>query len=744
MVQAYDPFSTIDENMDRKEIPPFWTIDHKDDEKILEWCNLIVEEMERAAESRVLRQRINLAAYRGVHYRAQDTRRSEDSTALVNFSRTPRLAVNFIFESVEQHTAKMTKYRPAVAIDPADDDEYADKVIAKTSKEVLEDGIWYREDIDAQLTKMCRRKKIFGEDFLGIFYDPNAGDVHPDYKELQKKTGEERPRIPVLDDDGKEVMGVDGKPLYIDKPIRCGDMVHKFLYSWDMFFDPKKNYEQCEWGLYRETKNVDEVKAEHPNLADKIEANTDSKQFDADTLEIEDPKNSVDVWYLYHISTNELDQGRYIKFTKDVILINDINRYKLFGRAVFPWVRWTDIDVPGILRGVSTLEQGRPIQNVLNNLTSMILRNNIMCSHPKWMVPAGMVKLNALGNDSTVVQYQGPVPPKLAQANPTPKEVFDFRDKLKEEFFANQGIYPTSRGEPPAGVKAFVAMQFLDEQENERSNDDVAKHNRVIREIAMKDLAFAGTFWDDSKEAEYDRLKNLLGKKKASSIVKYWKMADLCRPYDIKIQNQSALPQQRAARTQFIYDYRKEFPNLMPDEMVVDLLDLGQSKKFNNIATVSVRAADEENDELCRIGDTSSPEPYEDHLMHYTIHLRLMNEKSTKDDLPKSHREKLRDHILAHEMRLWEITTRNPAYMQMVMMRVPGFPIYFTPPRPPMPVGIPPEQGVPQGQPQPAPGGIGAMQAEMAPGAGMEMAPGMESAIPPEEAQSIMAQSQGS
>ena len=33
--------------------------------------------------------------------------------------------------------------------------------------------------------------------------------------------------------------------------------------------------------------------------------------------------------------------------------------------------------------------------------------------HAKWVMPRGACKIESLGNDNTIVQYQGPVPPQM-------------------------------------------------------------------------------------------------------------------------------------------------------------------------------------------------------------------------------------------------------------------------------------------------------------------------------------------
>ena len=144
------------------------------------------------------------------------------------------------------------------------------------------------------------------------------------------------------------------------------------------------------------------------------------------------------------------------------------------------------------LHGVSFFEQIKGLTGTYNNLTNMLIRNAVMVSHPKWFVPAGSVALDRLGNDITIAQYKGPTPPSLAVPPSIPADLFKFRDALKEEFQQISGVFGVSRGEPPAGIKAGVALQFLSEQESERYNELVLKWNEVIRQGAEMTIAEIG------------------------------------------------------------------------------------------------------------------------------------------------------------------------------------------------------------------------------------------------------------
>jgi hypothetical protein len=313
----------------------------------------------------------------------------------------------------------------------------------------------------------------------------------------------------------------------------------------------------------------------------------------------------------------------------------------------------------------------------------------VLCSHPKWVVPAGSINIQALGNERTIVQYKGAQAPVLIQSSPTPREVFEFRQQLKEEFQQISGVFGVSRGEPPPGIKAGVALQFLNEQENERFNELSMKWNEMIREVAIMTIAVAGDYYDASDA----RMVRVLGKDEIWR-TKFFDSAHLSKDYDIRVQNSSALSQSKSARIQSLMDLNKEFPGAVRQEQVMDLLGLAQNDKFIDAATKSVKSAEAENEMILSDGGDSQVEEYEDHLTHWEIHGRELQAYSFKHETPKNIQEKLKDHILVHEMYLLEKSKFNQKLAEE-LSAIRNFPMIFTPePLPP-----PSPVVAPQGQP---------------------------------------------
>lgn len=668
---------------------PIWAIgldDPGNDATILKWLNGEADFLSTKNRQRFEEIRRNLAWWKGIQEAYRE--RSQDSES----SAKPRTYLGRFdaadtFDLVLNRVARLVKYKPAVSILPAND-EHADKIAAKSTKQLL-DFIWYQQQFeDVQLLEIATRAMTEGECFVLPTWNPDLGDLHPSYKKIQGKVeaGEE---VPLLDENGKPELDEQNNPIMIKQEIRTGDVEHVIVSTLHARLHDTDSYAKCKYLMWHEEIPVEEARLRHPKQAAEIREGVG-----ADILQIYDvtagyrrpKKNHVLIWHLLYRRSKELPGGRYLTWTKDVLLENDELPYTLRDQ---PWERLTDDDFPDEVHGRSFISRVRPMVSGKRKLDNMILRNIFMVSHPKWMVPAGSVKLDSLGNDVTIAQFKGPMPPALVQANPTPAEVFNFRNTLATEVWKKAQIGDIARGSPPPNIKAFVALQFMSEQEQEMFNQLILKLNTFIKNVARKDLAVAGDYYEASDE----RMIRVQGRDN-TWLNAFFDVAHLSKPYDIRIQNSSALPQSKGARTQAIMDLSQQFPGMIPQEQIVEILDLGQSDKFVSQATVSVRAAEAENEMIIEGKPVKPPEKFEDLVLHWKIHAKMIQDWGFKNQAPDKVRKAGLEHMNATEYLMVQRAEQLPPFQQ-ILMSLPGFPLVYEMPDPNAPPPTPP--GAPQG-----------------------------------------------
>jgi len=645
--------------------------DPRNDQDVLRWLSSELGFLEQENEPRIRVMRRNLALYKGIQYQELETRLDARDRGTDRAQVVRKIVCNHLYDLTKNRASRLIKFKPNVAILPTND-ELSDKVAAKVTKQLL-DHVWYESDFEGKIQiQLVTNALVMGESYLFILWNEDKGDLNPAWVKASKEHGG---KVPVLGQDGEPQKDPQGNIVYIDRPVRTGDIDYKVWLASEVLMQKKRNLADVDYCFTRELVNTQELRQRYPEKASKIKDLEEAQVYDYEKMELRPARGEQIIYTFWHRRSPMMDKGRKIVFLKDVILENEESP---FSHDQLPFVRFTDVDYPGELYGVSFFENIKQLTGTYNNITNMLLRNIVLASHPKWMVPAGSVALDRLGNDITIVQYKGPQPPVLATSPTVPGDVFSFREKIKEEFQQISGVFGVSRGEPPPGIKAGVALQFLSEQESERYNELVLKYNDMILGIAQMTLAVCGDYYDESDE----RMIRVIGKNNAW-MTKFFDVAYLEKDYDIRIQNSSALPRSLAARTQTLLDLNERFPDQFTSEQVIDLLDLGQSDKFIDSATVAVKTAQAENEELLK--DTQdalseeqlAPKEFENHILHWREHTRMVQEYSFKYQTPEAVQERMINHIMAHEMLMMDGAKKNPKFAEE-LSKLALFPLFYT------------------------------------------------------------------
>lgn len=662
-MSLFDTMGDMDENIVTKNENPIWALDLDDksnDDNVLKWLNQELHRLRRISRTRVYEIKRHQKLYKGVALdRAHRTAYGSD-TAIRSARVQKKIIVNHLYDLVEQAVSKVSKYKPNVAMLPTND-EFEDKQAAKLSKR-LYDHIAYVQKLDDKVRQSVRTCKIAGEGYMFIEWCEDLGPDHPAHKDRSEK-------IPLLDEQGNPMHDeVSGKKKYIERTVKIGDVSLTPYSGEHVFLDHKKCREDAAYCFRLDFQDIHEVRADYPEMAHKIKFHKDDNAEELTHINDEDRGNEIPVITFFHKPTKYLDNGRYIKFTPTALLEN---KEYIYSHGELPFEVLPDIQPEEDMYARSFFINTRMLAAQINNMTTMAMRNIKICSSPKWFMPKGSVKTSDLNNSTSIVQYKGPVAPILAQANPTPKEVFAFRQEIKEDMQQISGNHGISRGEPPTGVKAGVAMQFLAEMENERMNSFVASFNDFVRNIANKIVSVAADYYDESDE----RAITVYGGNDEYSRVPFDVKA-LARPIDVRIQNSSALPESKAQRIQTVIDLSERFPELVSTEQVADMIDFGQANKYYSEATAATRAAEHEN-EMMIDGDKVEAQEWEYHMQHWKVHVTEIQKPGYKF-LPKEVQDLLKEHVLTHEMHMDTMSRKNPTYLERLMI-LPQFPLFWVP-----------------------------------------------------------------
>lgn len=643
----FDEYIGASKQYEPLDIKPFHKVKNKGEKDIHKWLVNTSESLLQHNQNRHHLLRRNLAAYRGLTRGYQDTQASTPRREYLPTSKTEKLVVNHLFDMVETKVAQLSRMKPSIQVLPKND-EYQDKNAARASK-MLVDHIFDTLNFDALEIDIQRHKKIFGEGYLFITWDPEKGDKHPDAGSS------------IIDEETGEVSKVP-------EDLRVGDICYDIEVPWRVLLQHEDKFEKSRFSFRVHVEHVDDIREKYPNKKKEIKPNDSATLFDYTTLESVKMKDHTIVFEFWHKGTKNCPEGYYAKFTKDALLEYGDNPYS---HKEFPFERITDLDIPGVLNGVAQLEQIKEIQHKHNALSTLLLKNIYLTAHPKWMVPKGACKIESLGDDATIVQFQGPVAPQLATVTPNSPEVYGFRDKLKEEMEQLYSVHGVSRGQPPQGITAGVALQFLNEQEAERASSEIAKKNDFVRKVAKKTLSIAGDYYDP----EDGRLIRILGKEN-KYVLRHFDSASLSTPYDIKVELANPLADSKAGKTQRIIELIQYKPDALTAGQAIELLDLGNADKAVTQLTLAVRAAESEVEDILEGRQVADPEPHEDLITHWRVKTKAMQARSFKEEVPPEFRQVLKENVTMLEYLILEKAKINPRF-QAELAQLSLFPIFY-------------------------------------------------------------------
>lgn len=260
----------------------FFTVANKSIDEKLQWLVSDIKVKFNAASSRIEMYRKYEALFKGIHYKSMDYRRNENDDSYSG-TKQPRMAVNFCQEMVEAKVAQRSRFKPAIAVIPSND-ELPDINNAKTVKMLL-DNRAQEIDIEKIFADGDRMNFLRGESFTFVTWDKDAGHVHPKYAEIEKM-GQ---RVPVLDEMGNPTGD------YHEHAIMVGDVKVEVLGPERVFPEQNKTkWDEVNNVTVMDWCHIDDLKAEYPEFAELIKEDEDYMFYDSSDYGIKKRKNHID------------------------------------------------------------------------------------------------------------------------------------------------------------------------------------------------------------------------------------------------------------------------------------------------------------------------------------------------------------------------------------------------------------------------------------------------------------------
>lgn len=672
----------------RQQFPsrPLWvTLLEEDDDRTKEHLWSLYRAFYENAFQRIERMRLNLCAYVGLqHFGSQMQLRITEGMQPQYLGNSPRFTTALIQAMVNQQVTQALLFPTEVSVIPIGTD-FSNQIESEAVKDLLDS---YERAFNEVRNKeiMNRRARIMGEAYRFIFWNKDKGGLDKTYAKRKKANKT------------VEIVLPNGDVVECERPIYQGDLDEVCLQSWDVGLENKSFIDNVTWGFHRYLVPTDELKVDHPDVADEIEPGLETSAWNLDYMSSIPVKDHTLVTEFYFRSTPYLPLGYRCKLTPEVILEQGPNPFPhIQGSELgnIPYERLTDLDIDGSLHGWSRINNQLQHSNQYDNSTTMVGRNLFIGGHPKWMMPKGAASITRLANaKTTVVQYSGPTAPQLVTFNTVPQGAMDYRTAIKDDMEYTYGSSSIARGEPPKGVTANAALQFLDQQQQEASSLWQLKQDQHTVNTYAKRLAVISEYFDPDDE----RFVKVLGQDK-NWYTQIFDVKSLDTQFEIGLMVSSDLPKRKDARMQTIFQMSQIWPTLFPPEAVAEMFKLGHVTKFLSAAASSYQAAERENWRARRGQKVQDPIEYEDHIIHWRTHKRDMQSADFRL-WAKDRQDELTEHLLTTEYLMLQKMKKNQMYGAQLQQlgdwplllplpddfgRTPGAPVSIPTP--------PPEQG---------------------------------------------------
>jgi len=143
------------------------------------------------------------------------------------------------------------------------------------------------------------------------------------------------------------------------------------------------------------------------------------------------------------------------------------------GNPLFPFAHGQFEHVPGRVLGSGALDPVINKQDSLNQLDSFIMMIYNRVANPVWLEPKGAEIEKITGEPGLVIKWNpltvgGTAKPERIEGANVPQSLFEIRQGYKQDIEDGLGTYDILKGQKPAGVEAFSAMQLLVERSQSR------------------------------------------------------------------------------------------------------------------------------------------------------------------------------------------------------------------------------------------------------------------------------------
>lgn len=325
------------------------------------------------------KMRSSLLLIAGEHYNKRSTKNWDRirSTKQLSNEAKLRLTKNHIGKITRRYSNIIMATAPGVVVSPANEKELRDQKAAE-----LNQSVWAAIK---QANDWVNMNMGWCDDFVGIgevwtkcYYDPSAGSVIG-YEQAVNEFG-----APIVDEMGQPVSD-ESKPVYE------GMIKYEEIYAFNVLTDPAaKNVKKSSWYCIRKMVNIDDLKQEFPDKAEKIQQSEDETfmVFDLSSGYRESNKKECMVKEWHFRPCAKYPKGYWVMQISSVKLAEGEYPEDEEG-PIFPIICQPFDTIQTKCRGYAVTEPLRPYQAEINRSASKIAEHQITLGDDKLILQNG-------------------------------------------------------------------------------------------------------------------------------------------------------------------------------------------------------------------------------------------------------------------------------------------------------------------------------------------------------------------
>lgn len=482
-----------------------------------------------------------------------------------------------------------------------------DKTLAEVCNKILSYVLGKYRNIEYELAFDLL---VFGKTFIKCVFDPDEGEL---------------------------IEGTD---------LRIGDIVLSHLTPFEVYLDPlATSLDTAQWCFVCKIRSAEYIRDKYgvevkstvgvlPTIFQLLEIYYGKKPHL--------PKDMVLIKEFWMKPTKDYPNGLFVILANEDIVKIEENPYRdISGRVYIPLVEMDFFVTNNQLYGTSLVEQLIPLQREYNKLRTEIMIQEEMMTKPKWLIPtqSGISDTSITGEPGEKIYYDGRYPaPTAVEGVPPSPELWQHLAFIKNEFDDIAGVHDVSRGKVPSGVRSYVAIAYL--QEQDASLLAITRNNMIqgYKKLGYMILSQAKQFFIE------DRMLTIIGREGQYELYKFEKssLSDLSEA-NILILEGSSLPQSMVARQQFILALWQSGLISNPQK-VLELLGLPSLEVFED-TKLDERNASNENLTMMN-GVYAEVQRSDNHQVHLNIHYNFLKENP---NLPLEIKELFDKHCDIHQ-----------------------------------------------------------------------------------------------